>query len=193
MAVGVDFPIDVFSPHRSEVARTLLQGDGISLGVTHVPGDEGFVAGACSESWVVRIEGTAVFVRCEDAESCRSRECGSREVVINEDTVAGVVSATIMPVGIFFADLRMSPNRMICGVGEDISWRCWYSADGVEVFFVDLAVDEELVHSGSGKLSHRDFALGAALGQGKPYSQCRPGGNLSSGYASGPLRLRLQS
>ena len=120
MAIGVDFPIDVFSPHRSEVARTLLQGDRISLGVTHVPGDEGFVARACSEGWVVGIEGTAVFVRCEDAEGRRSRECASREVVVNEDTVAGVVSATIMPVGIFFADLRMSPNCMICSIFFDI-------------------------------------------------------------------------
>lgn len=74
VAIGVDFPIDVFSPHRSEVARALLQGDGISLRVAHMTGDESFVAGACSESWVVGIEGTAVFVRCEDAESCRSRE-----------------------------------------------------------------------------------------------------------------------
>ena len=72
VAIGVDFPVDIFSPHRSEVVRTQLQGDGISLRVTHVPGDEGFVARACSESWMVRIEGTAVFVRCEDAESCRS-------------------------------------------------------------------------------------------------------------------------
>ena len=151
VAVSVDFPIDVFSPHRSEVAGTLLQGDGVSLGVTHMPGDEGFVARACSESWVVRIEGSAVFVRCENAESRRSRECGSREVVINENTVAGVVSATKMPVGIFFADLRMSPNCVVCGVGEDISRRCWYSANGIEVFFVDLAVDVELIHSGNGK------------------------------------------
>ena len=157
------------------------------------PSDKGFVAGACPESWVVWIEGSAVFVRCEDAESRRSRECGSREVVVNEDTVAGVVSATIMPVGIFFADLRMGPNCMICGVGEDISWRCWYGANGIEVFFVDLAVDVELVHSGNGKLSHRVCALGAALGRGIPYSHCRPGGKLSSGCASGSLGLRLQS
>ena len=74
VAIGVYFPIDVFSPHRSEVVRTLLQGDGIPLRVTHVPGNEGFVTGACSEGWVVRIEGSAVFVRCEDAEGCRSRE-----------------------------------------------------------------------------------------------------------------------
>ena len=40
VAIGVDFPIDVFSPHRSEIARTLLQGDGISLGVTHMPYSE---------------------------------------------------------------------------------------------------------------------------------------------------------
>ena len=104
-----------------------------------------------------------------------------------------MVPATIMPIGIFFADLRMGPNCMICGVGEDISWRCWYSANGIEVFFVDLAVDVELVHGGSGKLSHRVFALGAALGRGIPYSQCRPGGKLSSGYASESLGLRLQS
>ena len=74
VAIGVDFPIDIFSPHGSEVAGTLLQGDGISLRVTHVPGNEGFVARACSESWVVGIKGSAVFVRCEDAEGCRSRE-----------------------------------------------------------------------------------------------------------------------
>ena len=183
VAIGVDLPIDIFSPHRSEVVRTLLQGDGISLRVTHMPGDESLVARARSESWVVGIEGTAVFVRCEDAEGRRSRECGSREVVVNEDTVAGVVPATIMPIGIFFADLRMGPNCMICGVGEDISWRCWYSANRIEVFFVDLAVDVELVHSGNGKLSHRVCALGAALGRGIPYSQCRPGGKLSLGCA----------
>ena len=145
VAISVDFPIDIFSPHRSEVVRTLLQGDGVSLRVTHMPGNEGFIAGTCSEGWVVGIKGTAVFVRCENAESRRSRECGSREVVINEDTVAGVVPATIMPVGIFLADLRMGPNSVICGVGEDISWRCWYGATGIEVFFVDLAVDVELV------------------------------------------------
>lgn len=74
VAVGVDFPIDVFSPHRSEIAGALLQGNGISLRVAHMTGDESFVTGACSESWVVGIEGTAVFVRCENAENCRSRE-----------------------------------------------------------------------------------------------------------------------
>ena len=94
VAVGVDFPIDIFSPHRSEISGTLLQGDGITLGVAHMTGNESFVTGTCSESWVVGIKGSAVFVHCEDAEGCRSRESGSREVVVNEDTVAGVVSAT---------------------------------------------------------------------------------------------------
>ena len=42
---------------------------------------------------------------------------------------------------------------MVCGVGEDISWRCWYGANGIEVLFVDLAVDVELVYSGNGKLN----------------------------------------
>ena len=82
-----------------------------------MPGDEGFVAGACSESWVVRIKGTAVFVRCEDAEGCRSRECGSREVVVNEDTVAGVVPATIMPIGIFFAYPHVLASSAFLNVG----------------------------------------------------------------------------
>lgn len=104
-----------------------------------------------------------------------------------------MVSATIMPVGIFFADLRMGPNCMICGVGEDISRRRWYGADGIEVFFVDLAVNVELVQSGIGSLSHRVCALGAALGRGIPYSQCCPGGKLSSECAGESLELQLQS
>ena len=74
VAVGVDFPIDVFSPNGSEIAGTPLQGDRISLRVTHMSGDESFVAGTSSEGRVVGIERSAVFVRCEDAEGRHSRE-----------------------------------------------------------------------------------------------------------------------